>query len=175
MPTTSNSLHVEIALSSTHDTINGETVPPLPTPGTTFSGTKAVLGMFGMGLLLSVAMLAYWYVNLSEFFPLQKALAKEFDKCTPRIDAGRRKDEPILLRVMLQVPEQPQSGNPRTERIVARTLELTREHVKLERYGTLQIFLVYREPEKKPYSLRYEYAISELLQGKSSPKIVENP
>lgn len=157
-----------------HDTLNDETVTPLP-PQATFSGTRAVLGMFGLGLALSAAMLAYWYINLSEFFPLQKALAKEFDKCTPRVDAGRRKDEPILLRVIMQVPEAPRAGNPRSERVVARCLELIREHVKLERYGTLQIFLVYREPERRPDSLRYEFSVKELQEGKARPKIVENP
>lgn len=156
------------------ETADDESITPLPEPGT-FSGTRAVLAMFGMGLLMSLAMLGYWYINLSEFFPLQKALAKDFEKCTPRVDAGKRKDEPMLLRVILQIPETPRAGTPRTDRMISRSLELIREHVKLDRFDRVQIFLVYREPEKQPFSLRYEFEVPDLQKGKTQPKIVENP
>lgn len=142
---------------------------------TTFSGKSAVLGMFGFGLLLSLMMLGYWYLNLSEFFPLQKALAAEFPKCTPRVDASQKRDSPLQLRVILQVPEKPVAGNPRVEQMISRTIELIRQHVRLEKFGILQIFLVYREPEKKAESLRYEFFTADLLAGKPQPKVVENP
>ena len=141
----------------------------------TISGRTAIICMFSFALFLSVGMLVYWYINLSTFFPLQKALAAEFPKCTPRVDAGQRKDAPMLLRVILQVPELPQAGNPRSERIVSRSLELIRQYVPLQKFGLLQIFLVYREPEKSPQSLRYEFVIDDVLAGKIQPKIVENP
>lgn len=153
---------------------NARTASELSTEGT-ISGRTAIICMFSFALLLSVGMLVYWYINLSTFFPLQKALAAEFPKCTPRVDAGQRKDSPMLLRVILQVPESPQAGNPRSERVVSRSLELIRQHVQLERYGLVQIFLVYREPEKNPQSLRYEFVVEEVLAGKNQPKIVENP
>lgn len=134
-----------------------------------------MLAMFLFGLSLSLGMVVYWRMNLAEFYPLQKALADEFPKCTPRIDAGRLKNQPLMLRVILQVPEQPRKESPRVRQVLDRTVELVRQHTSLEKFGTVHIYLVHREPEKETTSLHSEYAAEGVLRGAAEPQFKESP
>ena len=132
-------------------------------PPPTVSGRWVVIGMFAFGIAATSFLWIYWYLHLAPFFPLQKALADEFAKSYPRVEGGRHKKSPPILRIVLQIEFTPQRDDPRVQSMLDRIVVLAKTHQKLSDYETLEVYLVHPIPEKEPERLRIEFKTSELL------------
>lgn len=130
------------------------------------TGRWVVLGMFAFGILATAGIWVYWKLHLAPFMPLQKALAAEFEKSSPRVDGGWTKSEykqaPPLLRVVLRVPYDPEESDPRVRRTIDRVVTVTRSHIDLSAYDTLEIYLVHYAPEKTPRQYEWRRKVAEL-------------
>lgn len=122
----------------------------------TISGKRLVLGLFVFGACCTAGMGLYWKLHLEPFYALQRALADEFPKSSPRVDGGRQKNSPMLLRVSIQVKFPPREDDPRVEPIFQRMQELARQHTDLSRYAMLELYIVYRPPERPTEQLKRE-------------------
>ncbi|MSR57790.1 MAG: hypothetical protein EXS05_08965 [Planctomycetaceae bacterium] len=135
-------------------------------PPRTVSGRWVVVAMFAFGIAATGGIWVYWKLHLAPFMPLQKALAAEFEKSSPRVDGGWTKNEykqsPPLLRVVLRVPYEPDERDARVPATIERVLTLTRAHIDLAAYDTLEIYLVHYVPEKNPQQYEWRRKISEL-------------
>ena len=136
--------------------------PPARIP----TGRWVVLAMFAFGTLATGGIWVYWKLHLAPFMPLQKALAAEFEKSSPRVDGGwsqsNDKQAPPLLRVVLRVPYEPEVGDVRVRQAIDHVVALTREHIDLSAYDTLEIYLVHYAPEKKPRQYEWRRKVAEL-------------
>lgn len=141
--------------------MNDKTI--VASPGKRVSGPTrgrwVVLAMFGFGIVATGGIWIYWKLHLAPFLPLQKALAAEFPKSSPRVDGGWRKGNFKVgrptLRLVLRVPYAPLERDVRVPATIERVTALAREHLDLTRYETLEIYLVHYVPEKAPQ--QYEY------------------
>jgi hypothetical protein len=135
----------------------------------TVPGRWIVLGMFALGIAASGGIWVYWKLHLAPFLPLQKALAAEFEKSTPRVDGGwtKGKFEQGLptLRIVVNVPYPPDDGDARVASAIGRVIALAREHVDLAGYETLEIHLVHYAPERAPRQYEFKKNVSELTDG----------
>lgn len=129
-------------------------------------GRWVVLAMFAFGIVATGGIWVYWKLHLAPFLPLQKALAAEFPKSSPRVDGGWKKGEfqvgPPTLRIVLRVPYAPAERDVRVPATIERVVALAREELELARYETLEIYLVHYAPEKAPQQYEYRRRISEL-------------
>lgn len=121
------------------------------------SGRWIVLGMFTFGVLATTGLWVYWKLHLGPFFPLQKALADTFPDSLPRVEGGRHRKAPPVLRVVLKIPFAPRAADARVADISDRVLSLARQHADLDQYETLEIYLVFPRPEQAADRLKAEY------------------
>lgn len=136
-------------------------------PFPTIQGRWVVLGMIGFGLVMTGIIWGYWKLRLAPFLPLQKAILREFPGSYPRIEGGRPKKQPPLLRMVVQVDFTPQEGDERVDKIAARITELTRENLDLSEYEDFELHLVHYIPEKTPERLTIRRKVSDLQQEPS--------
>jgi hypothetical protein len=135
-------------------------------PSRKISGRWVVLSMFAFGIVATTGIWVYWKLHLAPFMPLQKALADEFPKSSPRVDGGWKKGEfktaPPTLRIVLRVPYLPDERDVRVPATIDRVTTLARTHLDFTKYETLEIFLVNYVPEKTPQQYEFRRKISEL-------------
>jgi hypothetical protein len=143
---------------------------PIPHRSRKSSGRWVVLAMFGFGTVATAGIWIYWKLHLAPFMPLQKVLAAEFDdkthRSSPRVDGGWTKNEfkkgPPTLRIVLRVPYDPDERDPRVAATIDRVTALTRQHVDLSGYDTLEIYLVRYAPEQAPRQYEFKTNIADL-------------
>lgn len=126
------------------------------------SGSRVVVGLFMFGILTTAGLWIYWKLHLAPFFPLQQSLAEAFENSSPRVEGGRTKNSPFILRIVLQVPFRPVRGQPDTESTLDRTVDLALRYPEIGKYEVLEIYLVHPVPEKMADRLKVEFKIAEL-------------
>lgn len=135
-------------------------------PPRTFSGRGVVLILFAFGTVATTGIWVYWKLHLAPFLPLQRALADEFPKSSPRVDGGWKKGEfqagPPTLRIVLRVPYDPDERDVRVGSTIERVIALARNLIDLNAYETLEIFLVNYVPEKSPRQYEFKQKVIEL-------------
>ena len=119
------------------------------------SGRIVVAAMFALGFLSTGILWIYWDLHLQPFMPLQEALAVEFEKSSPRVDGGQRKSHkgtPRVLRVVMRVSFDPNSGDADVqsliERRISRTRELAATYAAIEEYELLEVHLFKEQKEQ---------------------------
>jgi hypothetical protein len=142
-----------------------ETAAPIRPPRT-ISGRWVVLTMFAFGIVATGGIWVYWKLHMAPFLPLQKALAAEFPKSSPRVDGGWTKSEfkkaPPTLRVVLRVPYPPEERDIRVPATIERVIALARAHLDFTTYETLEIYLVHYVPERAPQQYEFKRKMSAL-------------
>lgn len=142
-----------------------ETQPPVH-PARTVSGRLVVGILFAFGIAATAGIWTYWKLHMAPFMPLQKALAAEFEKCTPRVDGGWTKSDdkktPPTLRIILRLPYPPDERDVRIPATIERIIALAREHIDLATYDALEIYLVHYPPEKAPQQYEFKRKIRDL-------------
>lgn len=132
----------------------------------TISGRWVVLTMFAFGIVATAGIWVYWKLHLAPFLPLQKALAAEFPRSSPRVDGGWKKGEfktvPPTLRIVLRIPYSPDERDVRVGATIERVIALARQHLDFTAYENLEIFLVNYVPEKAPQQYEFRRKISDL-------------
>src|SRR5262245_37890369 len=135
----------------------------------TISGRWVVLSMFAFGIVATGGIWVYWKLHLAPFLPLQKALAEEFPRSSPRVDGGWEKEEfkkgLPRLRIVINVPYPPNAADVRVSAAIDTVIELPRRHLDFPSYETLEIYLVHHVPEKAPQQFKFKRRIAELKPG----------
>ena len=145
----------------------------------TISGRAVVIAMFALAITATGILWAYWNLHLMPFMPLQEALAEEYEESSPRVDGGRRKTHkgtPLILRVVMRVPFDPNSSAADVQDLIEERLTRTQEMaakltVDFESYEVLQVHLYQEEKEGQMSQKTFE---RELLAGVSEPRIDAN-
>lgn len=123
--------------------------PVRPTvPGV--SGRWVVLSLGLLGLASAIGVYIFWTLHFAPFVPLQQALAVEFDSVRPRVEGGRHRGGPAVLRVVLHVKSPPVQDDPALVKMADRVLELAGEKLDLARYNELELFFVHMPPGGRP-------------------------
>lgn len=128
----------------------------------TVSGRWVVIGMLAFGILTTGTLWVYSKLELAPFLPLRKALHAEFPESKPRVEGGRPKRQPPLLRIVMQVDFTPGQTDPRVMDLFARVVALAKEHVNLAEFENFELHLVHYIPQKNPERILIERKISEL-------------
>jgi len=128
----------------------------------TVSGRWVVLAVLAFGIIVTGTLWIYSKLELAPFLPLRRALYAEFPKSKPRVEGGRPRRMPPVLRVVMQVDFPPTQGDERVEKIVERVIALAKEHVDLARFENFELHIVYYAPEKRPERITIERKIREL-------------
>jgi hypothetical protein len=146
---------------------NSSIARPKREPGV--PGHWVVLGIFAFAILVTASMWTYMHFHHAPFRPLRQALTEEFSrKSAPRVEGGRHRHEPTLLRVVLNVDFNPTEDTPAVHEKVAhieqRVIALAREHQQLEQYEKFQLFLVHPVPEQAPEQLEIKRDVADLAK-----------
>jgi hypothetical protein len=123
---------------------------PLP-PAARVSGRVVVVAMFLFGITATAGLWGYWTLHTGPFRPLQDALAQEFPKSIPRVDGGQRKMRkgmPKILRAVLRVEFDPTTETAKGEETLARVEKIARQHIDLDQYEYLDVYLYEGVPEQ---------------------------
>jgi len=128
----------------------------------TISGRWVVIGLLSFGILATGTLWVYSKMELAPFLPLRKALDEEFPKSNPRVEGGRPKRQPALLRVVMHVDFPPDETDERVKKILERVVALAKEHVPLADYENFELHIVHYVPEKNPERILIQRKISEL-------------
>ena len=121
-----------------------------------------VIGMLAFGILTTGTLWVYSKLELAPFLPLRKALHDEFPESKPRVEGGRARNQPPLLRVVMQVDFAPAESDPRVTRIFERVVALAKEHVNLGDFENFELHVVHYIPQKTPERILIERKVSEL-------------
>src|SRR5579859_1075207 len=108
----------------------------------TVSGRSVVLAMLGFGMVMTGAIWAFSVFELEPFQPLARAIKAEFPDSHPHVKGGRPKKQPPLLRIVMQVDFTPHETDERVTQIVDRVVALSKRHINLAEYETLEIHVV---------------------------------
>ena len=76
---------------------------------------------------------------------------KEFPKSIPRVDGGQRKMRkgmPKILRAVLRVEFDPTTETAKGEETLARVEKIARQHIDLDQYEYLDVYLYEGVPEQ---------------------------
>jgi hypothetical protein len=128
----------------------------------TVSGRLVVLAMLGFGLVMTGAIWAFSVFELEPFQPLARAIKAEFPDSHPHVKGGRPKKQPPMLRIVMQVDFTPIETDQRVVQIVDRVTALSKEHINLAEYETLEIHIVHYVPEKSPEHVTVTRKVSDL-------------
>jgi hypothetical protein len=135
---------------------------PSPPQFRTVSGRWVVIGMLAFGILTTGTLWVYSKLELAPFLPLRKALNDEFPQSKPRVEGGRPKNQPPLLRVVMQVDFTPSETDPRVMKIFKRVVALARQHVNLAEFENFELHVVHYIPQKTPERILIERKVSDL-------------
>lgn len=131
----------EIAPMENNSNENPNSNPSTPNEST--SGWKVVVGMFGFAMFLTLCLVVYWKVYESSFSPLQRAIVKEFKDSKSRVEGGAYKshlDGPKTVRIVFQVPFDPNFEQAKRNTISNRLAELAMQHLfDPEQYSILEV------------------------------------
>jgi hypothetical protein len=122
------------------------------------SGRSVVVGLFLLGVAATVVMYVYWDWHTRPFRPLTEAVGREFPHSLPKVEGGRRKRGPLILRVSLRVPFTPNAVSPDSRRVVNRVVELARQHARLNDYEKLEVHLFEMRPEHEAVHYGFEFS-----------------
>ena len=141
------------------------------------SGKWVVIALFAFGLLATGLVWTYWKVTRAPFFELQKALAKEFPKSTPRVDGGQPKEGPMTLSVVLHVDYPPDRHDTRVTSTVLRVLELASGHQNLTPYKLFDVYLIQKRPERTVVRLKATFQAADVATLKPGvlPQVTFDP
>lgn len=119
-----------------------------------FSGTKLIVGIFALAIVMAASVWGYSYFHAKPFQSLATAIFAEFPKSYPQVQGGQRRmhrDTPKVLRITMQVLFDPElkESDERVEALVARLEELARQHLDFSSYQIFEVHLVQRVPEHK--------------------------
>jgi hypothetical protein len=128
----------------------------------TISGRWVVLGVLAFGILATGTLWVYSKLELAPFLPLRRALYAEFPKSKPRVEGGRPKRLPPVLRIVMQVDFSPSERDERVEKIVGRVVALAKEHVDLDEFENFELHIVHYAPEKNPERITIARKIREM-------------
>ena len=128
----------------------------------TISGRWVVIGLLTFGVLTTGSLWLYSKMALAPFLPLRKALDEEFPQSHARVEGGRPKGKPPLLRIVMQVDFTPTEDDERVEQIFQRVVALARVHVSLPEFEDFELHLVHYVPEKNPERILIQREVREL-------------
>jgi len=128
----------------------------------TVSGRWVVIGMLAFGILAAGTLWVYSKLELAPFLPLRKALQDEFPQSKPRVEGGRPRNQPPLLRVVMHVDFTPSESDPRVMTMFERIVALAKQHVNLAEFENFELHVVHYIPEKNPERILIERKISDL-------------
>ena len=129
-------------------------------PSSGLSGRVTVVLMFVFGMILTGILWTFWLWHAAPFAPLQKAIAAEFPKSSPRVDGGQKRmhvaGTPKLLWVILRVYYEPESDPDRSRKVVDRVVVLARQTLDVSEYDQINVRLYSGEPEHALHKLETE-------------------
>lgn len=129
------------------------------TTNRSISGRFVVLALFVLGIAAGIAVYIFWTMHFAPFIPLQRALSDEFESVRPRVEGGRHRGGPAILRVVLHVKEAPQPDDPELETAAARVRQLAATHLDLSRYSELELYFVHMPPGGRPSRVEKRYSL----------------
>ena len=117
-----------------------ETLPAADTPHA--RGTLLVLAMFAFGGTATAGLFAFWSARTAPFASLSGRIAAEFPDSSPRVEGGRRRDEPdaTVLQVMMRVPFDP-ADDTAVEGLLSELATLVASSAFAGRYDRLEAHL----------------------------------
>jgi hypothetical protein len=125
------------------------------------SGRFVVAALFGLGIASGIGVYIFWMMHFAPYVPLQKALAVEFDSVRPRVEGGRHRGGPPLLRVVLHVKQAPEPDDPDLKIMAARVRELAATHIDLRAYSRLELYFVHMPPGGRPSRVEMLFPLNE--------------
>lgn len=146
-----------------------EIYPPLDDEGG-ISGRWVILGILTLAIAATAFEWNYMRLHRAPFVPLRAAIADSFGRTAKvKIDGGRHKRGPMTLRIVIDVPFDPTAESEKTQALefLQRLEKLAVEHVNLNEYEFLQIYLVQIIPEGTPKRLEHRRPVTDTLAGKS--------
>lgn len=145
---------------------------PVEEPG--ISGVWVALGLLLLGLVSTSVLWVYAELHSGPFRGLREAIHSEFPRSAPQVEGGQRKihkSSPRILRITLQVQEDPHEDDRRVGRMVDRLVSLADEHHGLGDYDLLDVYLVWFRPEQKAVSRHEQRDVRRLIEaGRVQPK-----
>ncbi|NQV25475.1 MAG: hypothetical protein HQ518_14035 [Rhodopirellula sp.] len=121
------------------------------------SGPVVVALMVAFGAIATATLWVYWYYHSAPFIPLQRAIAAEFPRSSPRVDGGRRKihkGTPSEIWIIMRVEFDLESDESTPAAAVAKVRELANEHLPPGEYEILHVRLYRGKPEQ--YIQKYD-------------------
>jgi hypothetical protein len=136
--------------------------PSHPQQFQTVPGRWVVIAMLGFGVAATGSLWVYSKLQLAPFVPILKVLHAEFPESKARVEGGRHKREPPLLRVVMQVNFTPTETDERVQKIFARVVALAKANLDLSQYENFELHIVHYVPEKNPERILIQRKIADL-------------
>jgi hypothetical protein len=133
-----------------------------PTQFKTIPGRWVVIALLGFGVAATGTLWIYSKMQLAPYVPLLKVLRAEFPESKARVEGGRHKREPPMLRVVMQVEFTPTETDERVQKIFARVVALARANLDLSQYENFELHIVHYIPEKNPERILIQRKIADL-------------
>jgi hypothetical protein len=128
----------------------------------TISGRWVVIALLLFGVAATATLWIYSKMELAPFVPLLKAMRAEFPESKARVEGGRPRRQPPVLRVVMQVDFTPAESDDRVQKMFRRVVALAKEHLDLSEYENFELHIVRYIPEKNAERILIKRKISEL-------------
>ena len=123
-----------------------------PRPPREISGKTVVIGVLLYSVVIVSALFVFAIIDRAPFQQVEQALAEEFPDSSPKVRGGREKGKdtnPMLLRVVMRVPFDPEADEKQAETVADRVLEIAKTNHDTTLYDEVEIDLFKAQPEKE--------------------------
>jgi len=132
------------------------------------SGTKVVISLLMLGLLATSVIYIYWDLHTRPFRPLTEAIGRTFKYSLPKVEGGRHRKNPAILRIALRVPFPPGVDEKQTEETLRTLFGLIRQHQDLTGFEKVQIHLIQIIPEETAKKKTFEFTPEQVLSDSAA-------
>lgn len=127
-------------------------------------GFLVVVGMLLAGVTATAAIFIYWDFHTRPFRPLTEAIGRELRHSLPKVEGGRHKGSPAMLRIAIRVPFAPEPDSADTRAVVNQVVRLAREHADLSAFEEIRLHLFQLAPERVAQQASFEYPVADIMQ-----------
>ena len=134
---------------SSRDTFN---IEDEPRPQREISGKTVVIAVLLYSGVIVGLLWAFAVIDRAPFQKVEHALAAEFPDSLPKVRGGREKGDeskPMLLRIVMRVPFNPEGDEQQAEKIADRVFEIARANHDTAPYDEVEIDLFQARPEQE--------------------------
>ncbi len=145
--------------------------PSSPRSSLRIPGKVVVILMVLLGLSATAGIFGYWELRTGPFRELTEAIGRQLPGSLPKVEGGRHRGGPPMLRIAVRVAFEPNAETAETQAVVNQIVRLAQQHADLSQFEEFQLHLFQLAPERRAKQASFVYPMAEVVTGVPFPDV----